>query len=488
MGSGRAAARRAALRLTVARLVSLVAMVAGLAVLARLLDPADFGAFALAMAIFAVARTICEAGFLQDAIRREAPMPAGTLALAAALSFGLSAIMVLLAIGAAAVLPGGAEDGPLAQMLVPMALTLPVGALILQREARLHREVAFDAPALAGVVGTVAQVAAGIGLAASGWGAMALAWGFAAGTAARAAALMLLSQGARPVRPKLRDLRPLVGFGLRMTSVSLLPKLADLALIAALTALAGAAATGLYNRAQRVCRLLDEAIFEGLRPMILPVISRALRDGMRPAQVVAAKHDYLAPVAFAGFGAIALLAEPLVLTLLGAGWEAAVTPVRILALAGLTMPVNKMSLKLFTAMGRLGDYAVIQNVHLGARIALGAAGALVSLEAFCLAILAANYLKAALILRWEARNAHAPLRDLAAPALRGAGIAALALAGPALLLWSAALPAPLMLAAALAIALPAWLLGLRLARHRLAGEIGAVARSLPLLRRLQGLR
>jgi O-antigen/teichoic acid export membrane protein len=487
-GAGRAAARRAVLQLGVARLASLLLMFVGITVLARLLDPADFGTFALAMAICAVARTVAEAGFLQDAIRRPSPMPAGTLALAALLSFGLAVAMAALLIGMEAWLPAGLLPGPLREALVPIALVLPVGGLILQREARLHREVAFDAPARAGVVGVAGEVCTGIALAWAGLGVMALAWGHAAGVVLRAGALMLLSEGLRPVRPKLGEAAALAGFGLRMTAVSLLPKLADLALVTALSGIAGAAVTGLFNRAQRVCQILDDVVFEGLRPLMLPVISAALRDGMSPDRVVAAKHDYLMPIALAGFGGTALLAGPLVAALLGPGWEAAVDPVRILALAGLAMPVNKMALKLFTAMGRLDDYARIQNLHLLLRVALGVAGAALSLEAVCLAILASSYLKAGLILRWERRHAGAPLRLFARCAARGAGVTAATLAGPLLLLWTTALPAPLLLAGALGLAVPVWLLCLRLLGHPLAGEIGATLRGAPLLRRLEGLR
>lgn len=475
----RGAARAAVMHLAAAQAVSVGVMFLGLVVLARLLDPADFGIYALAMAIYAVARTIAEAGFLQDAIRREASMPSAALALAAAMSLALSLAVAALVVGGLALLPDGLAQPALAAVLVPMMLTLPVGALTLQREARLHREVAFAVPARAGVAGIVAETGVAIALAIAGYGATALAFGFVAGVLVRAATVMALSRGTRPVRPALAEFGPLARFGWRMTSVSLLPKAADLALLGALSAIAGAAATGLFNRSQRVCNLLDDTIFEALRPMMLPVISAALRDGVTPAEVVATKHEYLAPIAFAGFGAVLLLADPLVRTLLGPGWDEAVAPVRILALAGLTMPVTKMAQKVLTAMGRLDDFARIQNVQLAVRVVLGAAGALVSLEAFCAAVVAASVLKAVLILRWERVHAGAALRALGRTALRAAGIAAATLAGPAAVLWGTDLPPAATMAASVALGGPTWLLCLRLTDHPLMGEIAAALRPRP---------
>lgn len=485
MIDGASAARRAAVRLTAARLVTVAAGLIGLVALARLLDPEDFGDYAMALAIYAVARSVVSGGFLQDAIRRPEAMPAATLALAAAVSLGLSLAVAALAFGIGALLPAGMRpDGPMA-MLAPMLATLPLVALTLQREARLHRAIAFDVPALADIAGIVAEVATAIAFAWSGAGAVSLAWGFVAGALARSAVLMLASRGSRPVRPGLAELRPLAAFGLRMTSVDLMPKLADLAVIAALTGLAGPAATGAYSRASRLNRILDDGLLEGLRPMMLPVISAALRAGHSPASVIARKHDLLMPLAFAGFGGIALLAEPLVGVLLGPGWEAAIAPTRILALAGLAMPIQKMSQKVFLAMGRLEDFSRIQTVALALRVALGAAGALVSLEAFCIGLVAATGVKAALVLRWEARHADAPLPGLIGPTARALAVAVPALSLPAALVWATALPGSAILALSVAWALPVWLLALRLTAHPLAEEIGTVAARVPLLRGLR---
>jgi O-antigen/teichoic acid export membrane protein len=461
-----------------ARAVSILATLVGIAMLGRLLPPETFGHYVLALAIYAVMQTLVEFGLRQYLIRSRDEIDAATVSAAVRLSFAIALVCAALCVGTRA-LPDGIMAPEVRDALTVFAAALLVGPAILSREVRLHRALSFRVPAFAGVMSTVVEVATGIGLALAGFGVVALASGTFAGFLAKAAILFALVPSAPAERPQpTPPMAGLLRFGREMTLVSLLPKVADLALIAMLSGIAGAATVGLYNRAMTVRQVLDKTLLEGVSPVILPTISNALRGGMSPGRVLAVKHDYLTVVIWPAFAMIALLAEPLVRVLLGPNWDAAVPAVRILAIAGVALPATKMAMKFFVAIDRLPVYLRIQSIFLTLRLSLGAVGALVSLEAFCAALVVGICIKAAMIVGWCNRHLDSE-PGLHRKAMGRGGVATLAAAAPAAAIMALGLGALPTLVLALAAAGLGWAGALRITGHPLWGDIVGVLGRLP---------
>jgi O-antigen/teichoic acid export membrane protein len=454
-----------------ARLLAILAMAVGFIVLSRLLPPSDFGVYALAYAGFGAARVLAEFGMREYAIRHERALTRRSFGAATALSAGMAAFGALLLVTVPALLGDVLPDG-LHLALVPMALALFVEPLILSREARLHRSIAFDVPAAAAVTGVVADVATAIALALNGFGVMALAWGMFAGQLARGVTIVLFTPRPRLGRPARAEFAPLLRFGGRQAGLHLLPQLTELLMLTSLTAGGGAAVTGFYNRARKVTRLLDETLMEGIAPAILPAFSDILRSGGSPADLVAGKTCRLLPVVVPGFLGIALLAEPLVAVLLGPGWDETVPAIQLLAIGGLAGPFTMMAFKAFTAYDRVDAFARIQTITLATQLVLASAAAFVSLTAFCAAIAASRWLKAGLILRWQSR--HLGLDENARTMRLSSALAITAgtLAGPAMLTHLVELPPLALLGASGSLALAGWLVTLWLTRHPLWDEFG----------------
>ena len=195
---GRSRLTAAMLQLMIARAGSLVFGLVGLMVLSRLLEPADFGHFAVCLAAFGVAQAFVEFGLLQFAVREEQTLSAETLSLGAAISFAIALLIGSLAVAAAMHLPATWLDPALAGALLPVAASLPLMALSLPRESGLHRSLAFARPAIAGFASSAAEVATAIALALAGWGLMALAWGFLVGRIVQTAAFFIAAPAPCP--------------------------------------------------------------------------------------------------------------------------------------------------------------------------------------------------------------------------------------------------------------------------------------------------
>lgn len=456
----------------VALAVSLVAFFA----LARLLQPDAFGYFAVAMAIGEAARTLGNFGLRQRIVSAPENLSPEELAEATGLSLAITAALAGLLVVGSLLLRGAPVPAPLADALIPIGLATLVGPIILNAEASLQRRLAFGIQAHAAVVSTLADATCAIAFAWAGGGALALGLGVLAGRVGLAAVLLWSSPDLlRRPRFTRASFRRFAAFGGRLTTINLLPRLADLVLMSALGAVAGAFATGIYNRARTIFGLLDRTILEGIAPVVLPAVSASLRSGRTPGAVLATKLSLLAALCWPGFAMIFLLADPLVRVLLGPGWDAAVMPVQILAAGGVAVPFTRMSIKLFTAIDALRDFLVIQTSYQSARAVLGVAAAFVSLEAFCAAMsisLVLNAVHISLVLRH--RLGETPASALRAVCTAGP-LTAATLALPVLIVSIGQLTAVGTLAASLAGGAVGWLAALFLLDHPLADDLRILA-------------
>jgi O-antigen/teichoic acid export membrane protein len=462
--------RAALIRMLVSRAVALVIMAAGFAVLGRLVAPAAFGHFALALAIFTLAESVVQFGLRQYLIRSETEISRATIEAAAGLSLVLAASAAALGLAAAATSLAGLLPRPAAAALVPLSLALLIGPFVLGTEALLHRSLRFGLVSVAEVARVAIDAAVSIALTLAGFGAVAMASGVLASRLGTAVLLLAFAGRETRARPRIGPWRGFTGFGGRMTAIQILPVATDLAMVSILSGVQGAAVLGLFNRARTIHRLLDRTLFEGIGPVVLPAMSDALRQGAPPRRLYLVQVEYLAAICWPGFALIALLAEPLVAVLLGPQWDAAVPAVQVLALMGLTMPFTKMSQRFFVAMGETRAFLRFQVLEDAVRLPLAALGAFVSLPAFAAAFVVANAVKAVAIARHVGRRHGRGGREVLRAARVAAAMTLATLAGPALVL-AAGLGPLATLGLGLVLGGAGWLAAAAALAHPVIGEM-----------------
>lgn len=248
----------------------------------------------------------------------------------------------------------------------------------------------------------------------------------------------------------------------------LLPRVGELTIVALVTRGLGVRPLGLYNRSNAVYSIPDRTLFEAINPVILPALSKALRDGTSASRVYLDKVDYLAAVCWPAFGAMALLAEPIVAVLLGSQWDDAVGPVRILALAGVFWPFTKMSLKLFVAMDRIDIHLRVQAMTTAAIVIGAGIGSFSSLEAVCAGLAAGQIVQVTAIWKGITTGSGESMRMPWSTVGRNLVLVAATLAGPVpLTLWTD-LPDLVLLVLLGGIG---WLVAMIVSRHRLVTDV-----------------
>ena len=344
-----------------------------LAVLSRLLTPADFGLAALAL-IFVTAALALGHRNIGSAIVRHPGLTDRHVAAGLALS---AAAGVLLAAAVWALAPAAARlvgEPAAIPVLRTLSLAIVISGLGTVPEALCRRRLRFKA--LCAV--EVSAQALGYGvvsivLAAQGFGVWALVWGIVIRHAVHAAAAFAVAP--RLPWPGLtrRAAGEVLRGGAGFSSISIFALVARQGSHLIVGSGLGMAALGHYTRATALASLSD---YPG----------RVLGGVLFPA--MAQRHDRsdrLAPVYLHGVEMTAFLALPfglmlavcapeIVALVLGAQWDAAVPAVRILAVGAVAGICGLVNMPVASAMGMLGRVAWRQAAHACLLLAAVAAG------------------------------------------------------------------------------------------------------------------
>lgn len=364
------------------------------AILARLLTPADFGVIGAALIVIGFSHILSHVGLGPALVQRPALEPRHVrTAFAGAAMLGL-----LLGLGiwfAAPLAAGFFRVESVTPVLRALAWVFPIRGLGVVAESLMERDLRFRWLATLDVASFgLGYGLLGIVLALFGWGVWALVGGQMAQVLIKTGALLL----ARPPlvgRPERRALGELLYFGGGFTLARVANYIAHQADNIVVGRLLGPEALGLYGRAYQLMSLPATQFGQVLDTVLFPTMARVQSD---PERLTTAYTRGIALVALLVLPASAMLfvlAPEVVLALLGPQWGAAVLPFQILLVGMLFRTSAKLSDSLARATGavyrrawRQAIYAalVIAGAGGGARWGLGgvAAGVLAALTVNCI--------------------------------------------------------------------------------------------------------
>jgi lipopolysaccharide exporter len=459
-------------------------------ILARLILPAEFGRFAIAIIAQEVALLLVTGGLTIALVQRKTlDRDHARTGMAMALLAGLAMCALTLLAASLIVAPiFGARTAQLVRLMAPLCL---IEGLATSSMVTLRRRMAFRRLSELEVLNTVVRVAFCIGLALAGLGGAALVLGILAGALAAA---LIACVSAPPPSPRLQRaaMRDLLGAAVRMwlATISWLGFYnVDYAIIGARL---GPRPTGYYYRSYTVAVEYQSKLGLLMNEVGFPVMARA-GAGAELTQIYSKMIRLLTIVTYPILVWIAIAAPVLIPFLFGARWTPAVVPTQILVLGGASMIVFNAVRTVFMATGRVGALAGFgwtQFVVYGLVVLLVAPLGITAV-AIAAAVVHALFAVIAYVLMLRGSAEH-PVRrlwgDLAPAIVSCVGLAAVAL--PVSFALSAAhLPAVLWLAALGIVVAPPYLLTLRIcfpATWR--AQCTALERILPGHRRLNGVR
>jgi O-antigen/teichoic acid export membrane protein len=458
-----------------ARMSVEVVLMASMILLARLISPAEFGYFAVAIIVQELALVITSEGIgtalVQRATVAREHLQAG---LWLALAVGLVLALLTLAAASLVVVPiFGTRTAELVRLATPLFLISAAGTVPM---ALLRRRLAFRQLSMIDVATSVMRVAASVALALAGLQGEALVLGgIAAGLTTTV--LAWACAPAPPPRLRLSAVRDIMGYGLpaSIASISWVGfRNCDYAIVSARL---GAVQAGYYFRAYMLAVEYQKKISIVMGQVGLPVLARS---GEELSVLRGHMVRLLAILTFPMLAVLTITAPELVPWLFGAEWTPAVVPMQILAVGGAsTLVIDAVGVALM-ASGRprallgfgVGHFAVYAGaVLVASNFGLAAVAAAAS-------IVHTAFLGVAYVLMLRGTGER-PLRTMWAeigPAT-GSCLGLVVVAVPADFALSAAgAPTLIQLAAVSALALGAYAATLRICFAAAWSDVVAVAR------------
>jgi PST family polysaccharide transporter len=409
--------------------------VIALVVLARILTPYEFGVVSAAALVTQLSMIFCEFGVGPYVVQRAQLEAAtvGTCHLASCCLGLLIAGCLWLSSPLIAQLLHVPELQGVLRAYAAVFLALGASAV---HEALLQRELNFKFLARADAVSfALGYAGVSIGCALAGLSYWSIVIGHVSQAAIRS--VMIIARYPQVARAPLsrKELRPLLRFGGGQTLSRLASFVASQADGFVVTARLGVAAIGYYGRANQLVTMPAAQVGQIFDKVIFPTVARIQQDRTRAASAYRTAVTAVCLLSLPLSVLIWMLGEPIVHVALGSQWDAAVEPMKILALAIPFRLIHKVSDPTARALGATYSRAWRQGLFALSVILLALVLSRYGLSAIAWGVLAAAALDAALMV-WlccalTALPAAQLLRAML-PGVRATAVAAL-LAGIALL-------------------------------------------------------
>jgi len=342
-------------------------------VLARLLQPSDFGLIAMVVTVMGFLRNFKNAGLSSATVQRETITHAQVSNLFW-INIALGGSAGLIVAASAPAVAWFYREPRLVAITLALSFTFFFEGSTVQHMALLNRQMRFKAIAVIQIGAQVAAVSVGVGMAWFKCG----YWSLVGFQLATPLATLLLTWTASRWRPQLptrrSGIRPLVSFGANLTASSFIYSLAGGADSLLIGRFYGPDPVGLYTRAGALLRRPLEQFLSPINAVFIPVLSRVQSQPERYRRTFLQVFEAMALAGFLFSGLGLVLARPLTLVVLGPKWEQAAPIFAVFTIAAIFLPLTNACAWLFESQGRGRDALITSSIIAGTGICAVVAG------------------------------------------------------------------------------------------------------------------
>jgi PST family polysaccharide transporter len=319
-------------------------------VLARLLGPSEFGIVTMAFVVTSAMVLLVDLG-VDDILVRRHPQDQTDYDSAFWMSLGFSLVLAAAVAAAARPLAEAISQPRLPVLLWIVASTLPLSAIELVMGARMRAEMKFKPLAVRTLVSTACGGVVGIAMAFCGAG----YWSLLAKGLVESAVNVTLMWRSCTYRPGLQfsfaRWLELFASG-RHLLVSRMLELTIQRFDAFLvSARLGTVSLALYSSSQRIYGAFMDMLFTTVNRVTLPAFGRMGKDHGRVRDAFLRVVGFTSFFTFPIFASLAVMSEPLVVTLLGPAWRDGGAVLAALCAGGVLFSVSHFNAPVLTATG-----------------------------------------------------------------------------------------------------------------------------------------
>jgi lipopolysaccharide exporter len=455
--------RRAFIMATLGQYLGLIVSFAMIAVVSRLLSPAEVGLAVISMGMTTIVFSLREFATSDFLIQLEIVERADARTALAV----VTAFSVLLGAGLFLASPLVATfygDVGIRAFLELTILASIVEGIGLPSFALLRRDMAFGTITCVRTIGGVVLAAATIASAAFGYGYLS----FAIGSLIGAVATLVLVLAARPIfwifRPTFSSWRKMVDFGRYKGATAVVERAYEALPQMVLGHTMPSAAVGVYNRASAIAGLPDRILLASIFSVAFPALAAEVREGRDIDSSYLKAISYITALYWPAVCMVAVLATPLV---------------RIFALATMFWFPCILTYPLLIALGANREAFLSNVLSRSVPVVILCSASLYGLTAMAISQFISVPFQALVSLYFVRRHVHFELRQLAVALWPSAILTLATVAGPLVMVawlgfdFDLSIPAAFL---ALSLAALGWLLALIVTRHPFLAEVEATIR------------
>ncbi len=321
-------------------------------ILARLLLPEDFGLVAMVMVFFEISSSFIQSGFGFALVREKEISESDKSTtfifnLVAAFVFYVALYISAPAIGSFF------NQETLVGIVRVMGLNLIIGSFSIVQIAVLSQKIDFKAQTQVRLLAAVISGVCAVVLALKGFG----VWSLVARLGVMELTSAVFLWVVNPWKPVLRfstaSFRKLFGFGSKILAEAVIDKFFRNMVQLLMGKFYSSAALGFFAQANTFCNMAATNFLQVIQKVTYPVLAKLkddqpkLKDGYR--QIVTMSSFAIVPVMVF----MCVLAEPLVVTLVGEKWLGAVPFLQMLCAGGAVYHFNAINLDMLLVLGRV---------------------------------------------------------------------------------------------------------------------------------------
>jgi O-antigen/teichoic acid export membrane protein len=359
--------REKAVRGTLARVcaqsVNLTLRVASLAVLARLLDPKDFGLIGMVAAFTGILNLFRDFGLSAASVQRAHVTEEQTSTLFW-VNVMVGVLLFVMTAGSAPLVASFYHEPRLRLVTIAMASTFLLNAAGVQHSARLQRELRFTALSIIDTGSWIVSTGIAIGGAKAGWGYWALVAMAAAGPLTATLAFWAVTAWVPRMPSRSAGVGSMMRFGGALTINGIVVYIASNFEKVLLGRYWGAGAIGIYGRAYQLIRIPTDVLTGSIGEVAFSALSRLQDDPSRLRSYFLRGYSLVLALTLPATVACGVLAPDLIGVVLGPKWKEAAPVFRLLTPTILVFALANPLGWLLTAIG-----AVLRGVKMSLVIA-----------------------------------------------------------------------------------------------------------------------
>ncbi|MCB0530688.1 MAG: lipopolysaccharide biosynthesis protein [Lewinellaceae bacterium] len=342
-------------------------------VLARLLSPEDFGLVAMVMVFFELSAVFVESGF-STALIREKTISELDKSTTFIFNLVVSVILYGVLFLCAPYIASFFDQSLLTPIIRVLGLSLIVNSFGIVQNSVLTQEINFKALTIVRFIATVVSGACATFLAFQGWGVWALVVRFVLNDLMSTVFLWVITRWRPTMQFSVASFKRLFGFGSKILAAGLLDKFYTHVYKLLIGKFFAAATLGFYTQANNFTMMVINTLFRTVHSVTYPVLSK-LQDDVEKLKVGYRKILQLCSfVIIPALVVLGVLAEPVIVTLVGEKWLPSVPMLQLLCLSGLTYHFSSINLNMLLVLGRSDlslKLEVIKKVNITIAIVVG---------------------------------------------------------------------------------------------------------------------